>query len=200
MDTDKMKEKAEKLIAELKKLISEIREVETGPETIEKQKQLQAIDKTIQQMQKAKIAIPDEMRHLKSKLIGELAESDEAGKLLLSIITEVNELFSDLAYPLNKNKNKRIRKKGRTIDRAKLRNAIISALKHYGGSAASADVLNWMEANLKGQFTVVDLSCRECGQIVWQNNTSWERYKMIKAGILKSDSPHGTWELNEDYK
>jgi hypothetical protein len=36
--------------------------------------------------------------------------------------------------------------------------------------------------------------------IVWQNNAQWERFRMTKEGVLRSNSPHGYWELKEDQK
>lgn len=76
-----------------------------------------------------------------------------------------------------------------------LRENIIKALKHFGGRSRMHQVLDWMEETLAESLTPRDRSLRKGGEIVWRNNTQWERYKMVQDGILKSDSPHGIWEL-----
>jgi len=70
-----MTEKSEKLIEELKELVVSLRYKTDSPESDEKRKQLQAVEKSVQQMQRSGVAVPDELRHLKTKLVGELAET-----------------------------------------------------------------------------------------------------------------------------
>ena len=41
---------------------------------------------------------------------------------------------------------------------------------------------------------------RDGKTIAWINNAQWERFLMVKEGILRSDSPNGIWELTEDYR
>ncbi len=33
--------------------------------------------------------------------------------------------------------------------------------------------------------------------IRWRNTAMWERYNLVKEGLLKSDSSHGIWELSD---
>ena len=37
-------------------------------------------------------------------------------------------------------------------------------------------------------------------QEVWYKSACWERFRMIKDGLLRTDSPRKTWELTEKGK
>ena len=57
-----------------------------------------------------------------------------------------------------------------------------------------------MQEHLQHRLLPGDLETRaSSGEVVWENNTCWERYNLVQEGILKSDSPRGVWELNGDH-
>ena len=62
------------------------------------------------------------------------------------------------------------------------------------------DVLDWMEEHLKDKLLPGDLERRTTGELVWQNNTCWERFTLVQEGILKSHSPRGIWELTDGHR
>ena len=63
-----------------------------------------------------------------------------------------------------------------------------------------AEAINIIEESMKDKFLQGDFDILSNGQEVWKNKMQWERNKMRIEGIIKSDSPRGTWELSEEYK
>ncbi len=96
-----MKDRAHNLFTQLNQLLDELQSAEADPQLTEKKKQLQAIEKTIQQMQKAGISIPDEMRHLKSKFINDLSETEHAEATLQYVNQEVIKLTKRLGFSVS---------------------------------------------------------------------------------------------------
>jgi hypothetical protein len=76
---------------------------------------------------------------------------------------------------------------------SEFRTPILEALSMRGGSARMADVLAHVRSNVS--LRPGDFETTQSGAILWENRAQWERLAMIKAGILKSDSPHGVWEI-----
>jgi len=76
---------------------------------------------------------------------------------------------------------------------------IIQVLKELGGYSRSSDILEKMADIMKDKLLPGDIERHKDGELVWQNNARWERYFMIKDGILLKDSKRGYWELNKDY-
>lgn len=64
-----------------------------------------------------------------------------------------------------------------------------------------ADVIAAIGKQLDGKLLTGDLEWRNAtNEYVWQNNVKWERQRMVDAGILRSDSPRGHWQLTEGHK
>lgn len=78
------------------------------------------------------------------------------------------------------------------------RGPILAALRELGGSGSMAEVLDRVFEKVKGRLTEADRERLPSGTDVrWRNTAAWERFKMVEEGLLKSDSPRGTWELTE---
>jgi len=77
---------------------------------------------------------------------------------------------------------------------------IVRALEELGGSGTIEDVLNKVHEQIKSRLSLIDYEKLKSGVIRWENTAAWERFKMVKAGILKNNSPRGIWELADDYK
>ena len=67
-----MKEAAQQLINQLKEFISSIQQGITRKDIEDKRKQLQAINKSIQHLERFNVAIPDDLRNLKTSLVSEV--------------------------------------------------------------------------------------------------------------------------------
>jgi len=74
---------------------------------------------------------------------------------------------------------------------------ILRALVNLGGSAKLRDVLEQVEAGMKGQLSEADYQpLPSTPQTTrWYNTAQWSRNTMVNEGLLRSDSPRGTWEI-----
>jgi hypothetical protein len=178
------------------------------PDLGEKEAQLREISRTIDRLEKAGISIPPALRSEKTRLAAALGIKTEELQVLHHLADEFEDMLKDLNSRLGRGgvdaKPKRLRSKSSRApktDPKVLRGYIITALKKYGGRARVSDILDEMGRQLAGKLLPGDLELRQDGKtIAWQNNAQWERFKMTKDGALRSDSPNGYWELNEDRK
>ncbi len=176
-------------------------------ETSAMEAQLREIARAIDNLDKLGVPVPDMLRAEKTRLAAALGISADSTQALNYLADELEGLLSDLKSRLGRvavttNVKKRRAKRSvapRTEDSV-LRQLIIEALQHYGGSAQKGDVLHYMGQQLEGKLLPGDLVWRATSKdLVWQNNAAWERNKMKDAGILKSDSLRGIWELSEHH-
>ncbi len=75
---------------------------------------------------------------------------------------------------------------------------ILEALEQLGGSGSPKEVRRIVYEKMKDHFTEDDLAILPSTKdIRWANTLMWERYNMIKDGLLKDDSPIGIWEISD---
>jgi len=76
---------------------------------------------------------------------------------------------------------------------------ILKSLSEIGGTGHIKDVLNMVYEKMRGMLNEYDhqpiTSSPDTPR--WYNAAQWCRYAMIKDGFLKSDSPHGVWEISD---
>jgi len=84
------------------------------------------------------------------------------------------------------------------IPQKEYRLPILKALLEKGGKATQKEVLGIIEQEIGKNFNQLDIEILSDGYTKrWQKNVEFERYKMVKSGLLKSDSPRGVWEVTE---
>lgn len=70
-----------------------------------------------------------------------------------------------------------------------------------GGKATEKEVFESIEQKMGRFFNDLDLEILKDGYTKrWQKNVAWERYILVKEGLLKFDSPRGVWEITEKGK
>ena len=76
---------------------------------------------------------------------------------------------------------------------------ILQVLNQMGGTAKTDEVLIRVQKVMKGTLKDVDYEPLASDPDVqrWWNTAQWARHSMVQAGLLKSDSPRGTWEMTE---
>jgi restriction system protein len=75
---------------------------------------------------------------------------------------------------------------------------ILLALEEKGGKGPVAELLQRVEEMVKPDLKSVDYELIQDGRTIrWRNTAGWERDKMVKEGLLKSDSSRGVWEITE---
>jgi restriction system protein len=74
---------------------------------------------------------------------------------------------------------------------------ILQAVDELGGAARTAEVVKRV-----GEFMANVLSHDDREQLPstglprWENTTQFARYSMVRGGLLKPDSPRGTWAIS----
>ena len=92
-------------------------------------------------------------------------------------------------------------KHGQKTKQVEYRTPILQILENLGGSGNVNEVLDCVYKKMKDFLVPVDLEkLPSVRQIRWRNTAIWERYYMIKEGLLKSNSPRGLWEISEKGK
>ncbi|NLS95740.1 MAG: hypothetical protein GXX96_26700 [Planctomycetaceae bacterium] len=164
-----------------------------------KKVQLQAVQKTIRQLERRGIPVPDGLKGEKLSLataVGEL--ENDSGK------DQVYEALLDIVEQLGRACGRRphhelyIRSrewKRQTTTPEALRKEITRALEEMGGSSHEREVMAKIEARLKGKFTEADLERPKGNRPRWQTNVRRERRRMIEDGILTPESRRSTWTL-----
>ncbi len=68
-----------------------------------------------------------------------------------------------------------------------------------GGSARMNEVLDRVGQLMKGVLKDVDREplASDSDMPRWRNAAQWARWTMVKDGLLKPDSPKGTWEITD---
>ena len=114
-------------------------------------------------------------------------------KLALASSTEGGEAEETEQHNLG-----RLRRGLRTRESAYIK-PILQVLSQLGGSAKTDEVLSRVQKVMKGTLREVDyeplVSDPEMPR--WRNTAQWARHSMVQSGLLKSDSPRGTWEMTE---
>lgn len=76
---------------------------------------------------------------------------------------------------------------------------ILTVLERNGGSAKSRDIIDQIEPLMKGVLKDVDYEplASDPNWLRWRNAATWSRHRMVLAGLLRDDSPRGTWEITD---
>ena len=75
---------------------------------------------------------------------------------------------------------------------------MLEALGELGGSARSEAVVDKVGEAMKDVLTTDDKERLPNGvEVRWRNRVNWQRLNMVKQGLLRSDSPRGTWEITD---
>jgi negative regulator of replication initiation len=82
----------------------------------------------------------------------------------------------------------------KTPERA-FREPILRALYELGGSGQISEILEKVYVLIRDKLKEVDHQRLASGEIRWRNTAQWERYNMVNEGLIKKNSPIGTWEL-----
>ncbi|RMH21474.1 MAG: hypothetical protein D6698_02745, partial [Gammaproteobacteria bacterium] len=79
------------------------------------------------------------------------------------------------------------------------RRPILETLVELGGSASIGEVLERVEAKMKGVLNAYDREPlpSDPRSVRWRNTAQWCRNTMVREGLMKSDSPYGIWEITE---
>lgn len=90
-------------------------------------------------------------------------------------------------------------RRGRRTPEAAYYLPILKALVELGGSAKMQEVLDKVHKSMKPILKDVDHEplASDPDMPRWRNSAQWARNTMRQEGLLKDDSPHGTWEITD---
>jgi len=174
-------------------------------ETTAMEAQLREIAKAIDKLDQQGVPVPEAFRAEKTRLAAALGVSAEATQTLNHLADELEELLKDLKDRIGRTaeaapaKKARVRRsKSPKTEAATFLQLIVAVLKTNGGRAKVAEVLDGVGEWLKGKLLPGDLDVRQDGKtLAWRNNAQWERLRMCRDGLIRTDSKPGIWELTE---
>jgi restriction system protein len=79
------------------------------------------------------------------------------------------------------------------------RRPILQVLADMGGSGKVRDVLTQVEKMVRAELSEADYQHLPSTPNTprWYNTAQWARNSMVQEGLLRDDSPRGTWEISE---
>jgi hypothetical protein len=100
--------------------------------------------------------------------------------------------------PVTKREVKKPRVRGATPQK-EYRIPILEALLEKEGKATQDEVFGIIYQRMREDFNHLDLETLSDGYTRrWQKNAAWQRYSMVKIGLLKSGSARGIWEITDE--
>jgi len=165
-----------------------------------KKKQLSAVQRTIRQLEKNHVPVPNGLNNEKLSLVSELDKLENSSDGCIKVYESLLDVIFGLGRACRRLPHKelyQLSKKWRNqgTSQETLRKSIISALKNMEGVGKESQVFEHIENQLSSRFTPADLSRPGGKTLRWQNNVRRERKKMIKDGILTKESKGKTWTL-----
>jgi hypothetical protein len=164
-----------------------------------KKAQLRAIEKTINQLEKKSVPVPEALYSEIKALTSDIKESNIHNtpsllyEELLDIITQIGHVLGKKPHKELYLRSKEWRKK--TTSKSIWRPSIIELLKAMEGSGSERDVFDALEQKYQGQFTPADIEKPFGRSARWETNVRSERNRMIRDGILTQDSRRKRWTL-----
>lgn len=106
-----------------------------------------------------------------------------------------NILLPEGGKPRGENRITRVRG---AIPQKEYRIPILEALVEKEGKAEQKEVFDIIEQKMGGMFGNLDIAILRDGYTKrWQKNAAFQRLRMVREGLLKSNSPWGVWEITE---
>ncbi len=78
------------------------------------------------------------------------------------------------------------------------RKPVLDALVDLGGSAPARRVLELVEHHMRSVMTEADYEELRSGGPRWHKAANWARYILAQDGLVRRNSPRGTWELTDE--
>jgi len=185
----------------IKEYISTIKALRDDNEVQNMRTQLRAIERTIRQLERNGVTVPEgisaDKLALESKIRDIKRGPEEISLLyedLLDIVIKMGRILRkrpdrDLRHMLNK-------ERAMATPSHLLRKSILSVLAEMGGSGHEKEVLRAIEDKMKEQFSASDYERPYGSSPRWKINVRLERNLMIREGLLTADSKRKKWTLS----
>lgn len=117
---------------------------------------------------------------------------------LLDLLERTNALEQEFGKYILDQANEGGRLRGVKTPQHTYRVPILEALVEMGGTGQAADVLDRVFEKIKYRLNEYDLAMLPSKtDYRWRNTANWAKFALIEDGLLRDDSPRGTWEITE---
>ena len=102
--------------------------------------------------------------------------------------------------PVRTGSARRVVRRGKRTPEGEYYRPILQALVELGGRSKLNDVLELVYEQMQDVLNDYDRSpvSSDGSTPNWKVNARWARATLVKQGLLRSDSPHGTWEISDE--
>jgi len=131
-----------------------------------------------------------------------LTQAQQMERFITDIRAKQQEWQRLTGEPRRVRKGKREAKRlsrGECTSQKAYRLPILRALVALGGEAPAQEVLKRVFAEMEDLLKLIDLQPLPSNpkEPRWRNTARWERWAMVKEGLLRRDSPRGIWAITE---
>ncbi|HEY4417360.1 MAG TPA: hypothetical protein VGO57_16835 [Verrucomicrobiae bacterium] len=198
VDLQKLRVEAETLISQFDDLADALARYRPPKDAPLKVDQLHEISKTIKSFENRKLPVPDELRNLKTDLLLQTHQFEEARNIFDMVEQETARIMAKIHMGgISVTGDRKARhNSGATTAHSVLRKCIIKSLKSHNGRAKTTTVLNEVGEMLKGKLTSDDLDLDDYNNNpIWRRNACLQRRVMVREGTVKDETNGGYWEL-----
>lgn len=203
-----MIDEANLLCDRLQRLIGDAQSLMSSDSKSEKLGQLKEVRTTIDRLSKKGLNVPELLVQLQENL----AEDEKAVKAAANTLEVLSGRIASLAEQLKISpsalQTKKFEKKtdiaivvsGSGVTPPKVyEQPIIDILRQLGGSAPAKEVRRILLETMGSKLSAADLEVhKKYKEVVWWNRARWARQALVTAGVLRSNSPNGIWELADN--
>lgn len=87
---------------------------------------------------------------------------------------------------------------GSRLHEREYRLPLLEVLAESGGSAPLKEATDAVGQKLHDRLRPIDFKPNPSGRgMRWRNRVQWVRSRLVREGLLRSDSPRGVWELTD---
>lgn len=203
-----MIDEANLLCDRIERLIGDAQSLMNSDSKSEKLGQLKEVRTTINRLSKKGLNVPELLVQLQENLTEDEKAVTAAANTLEVLSGRIASIAEKLRVSPSAVQAKKLEKKtdiaivvsdsGVTSPKV-YEQPIIDALRQLGGSAPAKEVRKILLETIGDQLTKADLEVNEkYREVVWWNRARWARQALVTAGVLRSNSPSGIWELADN--
>lgn len=173
----------------------------------DKDAQLRAVAKAIEQLKGQHVPIPDTLLAEKTRLAAELASDEDRIEILRLLISEFEDLTNSMRTglglsdsPVPPGPRPKPTPPGELTPPSVLEPCLLETMRELGGTARCNDILDRMEKKLRDRLLPGDLEPDTHHGVKWRHQVHWLRLRMKHEGTFRRHSPRGIWELSEEFQ
>jgi hypothetical protein len=167
-----------------------------------KKEQLQTIVRSITQLERKKIPVPQEITSLQAALTRDVEKLKSQTGGLEAFYNPILDLVVNFGKLCGRSPSKdlylrRKEERSKATDEDTLTKTLIKVLEEIGGSGHEKEILSRVGKILEPKFTSVDLEALKGKTPRWQTNLRRVRRKLVEKEVLTQGSMKRVWSLNK---